>query len=149
MIQAKKLGWAAYVVSAALILFPLTDTFTSLYPWNIGEPRWRFGAVGLLSSALLIPMLGVLVALVTATVLEQRMARRVLGILCIAGAVVCLGALGSFALDALQPRAAVRPEMQLSFKVAAVSGTNCIWSGALMGWASRKKFGLRSGRRPA
>ena len=121
MVQSRRIAWPAYLLSAALIIFPLSDTLTSLYPWNIGDARWRFGAVGLLSSALLIPMLGLLLAILTAWALDQRLARRVLAILSLVAATVCVVALVSFALDAVQTRAAVRPEMQLSFKVAATT----------------------------
>jgi len=104
-----------------MILIPLVDALTSLYPWHPGDARWRFGAVGLVSNALLIPMAGILVAFVTASVLEHRGIRRAIAIIGFAAAALCLAALGSFALDALQTRAAVRPEMRLSFNVASIT----------------------------
>jgi len=120
MLQSKQLAWPAYLVAIAMILIPLADAWTTLFPWNFGEARWRFGAVGLVSNALMIPLAGLLIAFVVAWAREQRVLLRVIGVLGFVGATVCLLALVSFALDALQTRAQVRPEMRLSFNVATV-----------------------------
>ena len=121
MTQSRQIAWPAYLVSIALIAIPLVDTFTSLYPFHIGDARWRFGAVGLVSNALLLPVAGMLVAYVTAITLDQRLVRRVIGFAGYASAALCLAALILFGLDALQTRAAVRPERVASFNVAAIT----------------------------
>ena len=121
MLESRQVAWPAYLVAIAIILIPLADVSTSLYPWRLMEARWRFGAVGLMSNALLLPMPGLLLAYVTATILDHRRTRRVIGILGLAAAVLCVIALGVFGLDAIQTRAGVRPELRLSFNVASVS----------------------------
>jgi hypothetical protein len=121
MLESRQLAWPSYLVSAAITIIPLADTTTSLYPWRLLDSRWRFGAVGLLSNALLLPMVGLLLAFVTATLLDQRITRRVLASIALVGALTCLAALVLFGLDALQTRASVQPQMRLSFAVASAA----------------------------
>lgn len=159
MLQSRQLAWPAYLVAVAMILVPLVDAWTTLYPWNFADARWRFGAVGLVSNAMMIPLAGLLVAFVTAWVREQRTLLRVIGGFGFVASVVCAAALVSFALDALQTRAQVRPEMRLSFNVASITAAlKTLLSGAtflafgLSGWragkvtdASRKSSGAAGG----
>ena len=103
---------------------------------------------GLLSSALLIPMVGVLVAYITATLLERRRAKTVIGIVSFVAAALCLLAIASFVLDSLQTRAMVRPEMRLSFNVASITAAlKTLLAGAIFlafGVASRR--GMKAGK---
>lgn len=121
MIESRQISWPAYLVGIAMIVIPLADVATSLYPWRFAEPRWRFGAVGLVSNSLLIPMAGLLVTYVTAVMLDHRTTRRIIGGVSFAVLALCIVALVLFALDALQTRAALPPEMRLSFGVATVA----------------------------
>jgi hypothetical protein len=121
MIESRQLAWPAYLVSLGMIFLPLSDVATSLYPWRFMDARWRFGAVGLVSNALLIPVVGLFLALVMSTLLDHRVLRRTIGILCGLGAVICLVAAGLFGLDALQTRANVPPQMHASFTVATLA----------------------------
>lgn len=121
MQNARYLTVPAYLVAVAMILIPLADSFTTLFPWNVGDARWRFGAVGLISNALMIPLAGLLVAFTVAWMREQRLVLRAIGVLGFLGVLVCLIALIAFALDALQTRAQVRVEMRLSFNVASIT----------------------------
>lgn len=75
----------------------------------------------MLSNALLIPTVGLLVAHVTALALNHTAVRRAIGIIGYAAAGLSVLALAMFALDSLQTRAAVRPEMRLSFNVASIT----------------------------
>ena len=121
MIESRQVTWPAYVVSIAMIALPLADVSTSLYPWRFYEPRWRFGAVGLISNSLLLPMAGLLVAYLTAVILDHRTTRRIIGGGSLAALGVCVAALVMFALDAVQTRAAVPPERRVSFNVASTA----------------------------
>lgn len=157
MLNSRFLAWPAYLVSVAMMLIPLADAWTTLYPWNPGDARWRFGAVGLVSNALMIPLAGLLVAFTMAWLREQRIVMRVISILGFLGVLLCAIALGSFALDALQTRSQVRPEMRLSFNVASVTAAiKMLLSGAtlaafgLAGWGAsrvspRKSSGAEGG----
>lgn len=120
--QPRSIAWSAYAVAAALILFPLGDALLTLYPWNAGEARWRFGAAGVLANALLLPLAGLLIALLTAWATENRIFARVIGFLAAFAGVGWVAALILFALDALQTRAMVNPAMLASFNAAAIGG---------------------------
>lgn len=126
MIDSRQLAGPAYLTSAALIILPLVDSSTSLYPWNVGDPRWRFGALGLYSNALILPILGVLIAHVTAASLRHPIVRRVIGVGAAVAGALLVGSLAIFALDALQTRASVRPEMSVSFTVASITAAGKI-----------------------
>jgi len=114
-------AWPAYLVSATLILIPVFDSLMTLYPWRLGEARWRFGAVGLLSNALLLPLAGVLLAFLTSWWLQHGTTRRIIAIASLVAAAVCVAVVGLFTLDALQTRATVAATMHLSFDVASIT----------------------------
>ena len=54
---------SGYLLSLYLITTPMVETVAAIYPISLGEPAWRFGAAGLLSQALMTPLLGLLIAL--------------------------------------------------------------------------------------
>lgn len=151
MLNSRNLSLPAYLVAIAMILIPLADSFTTLFPWNVGDSRWRFGAVGLISNALMIPLAGLLVAVTVAWFREQRFVLRAIGVLGFLGALLCVLALVSFALDALQTRAQVRSEMRLSFDVASITAAvKMVLAGAtltafgLAGWRSSRESSRKS-----
>jgi hypothetical protein len=150
MLQSRLLAWPAYLVAAAMILIPLADSWTTLYPWNFGAARWRFGAVGLISNALMLPLAGLLIVFVLAWLREQKVLLRVIGVFGFVGAALCLLALASFTLDALQTRAQVREEVRLSFNVASITAAvKTLLAGAtllafgLSGWRGGKGVVVR------
>lgn len=110
--RLKGLAVPAYVTAAILILFPIIDTGTALLPARTGELAWRFGALGLVSQALMTPLLGGLIALVTAAVFGHRRALRVVQILGWIVVALSIGAIAMFLLDAVQMRSTVRPELK-------------------------------------
>ena len=122
---------AAYVVGLALILIPMFDAGTSILPFRFGEARWRYGSVGLLSNSLLIPMAGVLIVFAVATTHNHRRALRALGAGAAVSSVLCVLAIFLFALDAVQSRAGLRPEMQTAFIVGSSTAAAKLLIGAL------------------
>jgi len=118
---SKRLAPATYLVGFALVCVPLADAFTSTLPSHVHDPRWRFGAVGLVSNAILFPALGALIAVSAAVAFDHRRVRRVLGVLAAVVAVLCVAALGTFVLDAIQTHGGVRANLQLSFAVASTT----------------------------
>jgi cbb3-type cytochrome oxidase subunit 3 len=121
MLESRQIRWPAYLVAFAMIVVPLADVFTTLYPWRFLEARWRFGAVGLVSNSLLIPTAGLLLAFLTAGFLNHRTMRRIIGAIGMFVAAICLVALLLFVLDAVQTRAGIRPDMRVSFNVASIA----------------------------
>jgi hypothetical protein len=113
--------WPAYFVAFLLIVIPLFDATMSVFPPRFDNAQWRFGALGLLSNAAMIPMTGVLIAFVTAGFLEQRGVQKAIGIVAAIGVVVCLGALVLFTLDAVQAKVGLRPQLQRGYLIASVT----------------------------
>ena len=111
----------AYLVAAALILIPFFDAAMSVWPWRPGAAQWRFGALGLLSNAFMIPAAGLLIVLATALALEHRRTLRVFGVLCALGALFTGVSVLLFGLDALQTRVNVAPSARLAFNAASLT----------------------------
>lgn len=122
MNRFRYLSWPVYVVAAMLVLLPLAELFVSIWPLQPGVVRWRFGAVGLLSGALLVPILGIVLAYALAVLLEHRMMQRIIALLSGLVAVALVAAAAGFVLDALQMRVEVRPQAHRSFDMASVLG---------------------------
>ncbi len=127
----RQLAPGAYLVAAVLVVFPLFDSGFSLSPWRITSAQWRFGAIGLLSNTLMIVALGAFIAVATAVVLNQDRVRRTLGIASWILAVVLLVAIAAFALDAVQARPDIRPDVLYSYEVASYTAEVKLLMGAL------------------
>jgi hypothetical protein len=110
---------AAYAVALLLVLVPLSEMTLRVWPLRMGEPSWRFGAVGLFSNALMTPLLGLTFAGMLAFIYGHRRTIRTLSVvLGVAGLLLTIAG-GMFILDALQMRASVVPEAKLAFDVAS------------------------------
>ena len=121
MTQTRYLGAPAYFMGLVLVLFPLAETVLVVLPIRAGEVGWRFGATGLLSRALMTPLLGILLMLAVALLLGHRRVLRVISVFCTVGALILAGLVVLFLLDALQMRVQVRPEAKTSFDLATLS----------------------------
>jgi hypothetical protein len=121
MTQTRFLGAPAYFMGLVLVLFPLAESVLVVLPVRAGEVSWRFGATGLLSRALITPLLGILLVLAAALLLDHRRVLRVIAIISAVGALVLAGLIALFVLDALQMRAQVPPEAKTSFDLATIS----------------------------
>jgi hypothetical protein len=146
----RHLARAAYVVGSALILIPLFDAATSILPFRFGEARWRYGSVGLLSNSLLIPMAGALIVFAVANASNHRRALRALGSIAAVSCALCVLAIFTFALDALQARAGLRPEMQTAYVIGSSMAVAKLVIGAIafgyFALAGLKRTGGETGR---
>ena len=161
MNQQKSLAYPAYLLAAALFLLPLAEILATSWPLRFGTVSWRFGAAGLVSSAVLMQMLGALIAVavaggvlafvIMALLFDQRVMQRVLLVLCGMAALVLVGMAALFLLDALQMRGQVRPQLVRAFDVAtllALTKQGVAFLGALgLGFALWRS--LRAGARHA
>lgn len=149
--NSKHLTVPAYAIAFLLILFPLLDTALSVLPPRFGEVAWRFGATGLFSRALMTPLLGLLLAFAVALLREQRKMQRAVAIVSALVAVVVIGAMGMFVLDAVQMRSQVRPQAKTAFDIASLVALGKFMLGLLIlvaftisGWkASRREAAAR------
>ncbi len=117
----KSLTRAGYLLAFLLVVIPLFDAGTSMWPLRLGDERWRFGAIGSLTNITLVPLLGLLLALSFAVFLDHRRTRRFLGWICglMALGLAALGVL--FILDYFQARATVRPQFQSVVTIATTT----------------------------
>jgi chromate transport protein ChrA len=116
----RPLAWPAYFVAFLLCFFPLVEWFGAVGTPHGPMLRWRFAAVGMLSSMLLTPIVGLFLGHVTALVLRQRRAQWFMTGVSALTVIVLLALLGSFSLDALQLRSSVAPAVKRSFDIALV-----------------------------
>jgi hypothetical protein len=114
-------AWAAYLVALSLILIPIMDAAAETWPLHFSNAQWRFGALGLLSNALMMPSVGILIVLGVAIAAEHDRFLRLSGWLCAVCAALVVFALAAFVLDAIQTRVNVRPEALTSFLVASMT----------------------------
>jgi len=102
-----------------LVAIPLVEVGAQLgFTGHPSSLQWRAGTVGLLSSALLTPAFGLVLAVVTAYVCEHTVAHRILSALSglLAAALIMVTAL--FVLDGFQLRSTLTPQLQHSFTLA-------------------------------
>ena len=121
MNRYKHFALPAYLVALSLVGIPYFDAAMQVYPFNLGNAQWRFGAIGLVSNAFLIPAIGILLALAVAIALGHAKVLKTLGVVCAAWAIFMVLTFGLFGLDAFQTRLNVTPEASLSFAVASVT----------------------------
>jgi len=128
MANIRQAAWPHYLVAAALIFFPVYEVIVNnLLPIHLHDARWRFAAFGLVSASLLIVSVGVMIAYWVSTTYDHWRFQSVLGIGALLVAVVLLGLVGLFALDALQIRSSVRAEATNAFHAASlVAATRAI-----------------------
>jgi len=119
MKRYETLTGSAYAVAAMLVIIPFFDAITSSLPAHFGSEQWRFGVIGLLSNAFMIPAVGLLVAFAIAMVRGHRRVLRVLGWCCGLAAATTTALLFLFALDAIQTRLNVQPAAQFAFAFAS------------------------------
>ncbi len=124
-----------YLIALLLVVTPLADFITSVWPIQPAEMRWRFASTALLAGFLFTPLIGSLIGVVLASFMEQRMVLRVIGILNVVAAVFLTLALAAFAFDTLQLRRAVPPDAQGQFRTSAIRGVLKLVSAILAsGW---------------
>jgi hypothetical protein len=144
MIQQRHVAWPTYLVAFSLSVIPPLDALMQVLPLRVHDPRWRFGFFGLMSNALMLPLLGLFIAFVAASLFEHRRFQRVLGIIAGVVAVIALGMLCLFALDALQVRPEVKAAAHLAFNVATLTAV----MKSLLGIVTLSSFTIASLRAP-
>ena len=103
---------ALYPIGALLILGAVSEPLLQIWPVQLGEVRWRFGAVGLLSSAVLGVLFGLVWIMAVAALLDHRRTLRAAAVANMALALVLTAVVLLFGLDFLQVRSTVNPEFR-------------------------------------
>jgi hypothetical protein len=140
-IRRGNLHIAIYLIGVMMVVLPFGELAVAAWPVRLHAIQWRFGLVGLFGNGFLGPLTGVLLIALTAALLEQKLALRVIATFSLLVALFTIGGWGSFVLDALQMRRAVKPEAHKAFDFAAgkaLLGVTCAmlvsaWIG-IAGW---------------
>jgi fumarate reductase subunit D len=143
----RHLALPAYLVALLLVAFPAMDTALAIAPARSGELAWRLGSAGLLSRALMTPLLGLLVALGVAAALEHR--RVLIGLAGVAGMLVLgiLSILPVVLLDTVEMRSLIAARGRATFDVAAMATVAKLCAAAAVGGAIAASAGLAARRR--
>lgn len=104
-----------YVSAILLLTIPFLQAGSQLWPLQLSNIQWRFGAANALSSVLLLPFLGLSILVLMARALENRTLAMLAGILSAIFALGLMGSLGLFVLDAQQLKAIVSTQMSAAF----------------------------------
>jgi hypothetical protein len=107
-------------VAFLLVASPAVDLIGAILPPRPAEVSWRFGAFGLLTNALVTPILGLAIMQIVAILLEQWKTARRLTYLNLILAVALLLGLGLFVLDYIQLRHAVTGSSRAAYDAAAI-----------------------------
>lgn len=134
-----------YPVGPLIILSAVLEPFLRVAPFRLGEAPWRFGAVGFFSDSVLGVLFGLIWMMGIAAILENRRVLRVVSALSVLMAVFVALVIGAFALDALQLRGTVNPQIVRSFDgsvlkvllTLTLSVPVALWIG-IAGWRSAR-----------
>lgn len=104
-----------YVVAVLLVAVPFVQAIAQIWPLQLSNIQWRFGAANALSSILLLPFLGFALLLLMARGLEQRALARTVGALSALFTLGLLASLAVFVLDAQELKTIVSTQMATQF----------------------------------
>lgn len=137
--------FGGYLMALYLVTVPLAETLIAVWPLQVGDAAWRYGATGLLSQALMTPLLGLLLAVGLAVYAEHRALSRALAVISGVCAVFIIVVIPLFLLDMLEMRGQVVDEATRAFDVATVFALLKMGATVLMGFAMA--LGARSAAR--
>ena len=146
----------AYAVAGLLIVIPIIEFTLRVWPLQPGTTSWRFGAIGIFSTTVITPLLGVVVGGAIAFSLEHRSVVRALGVLTLLGSILFLGFIGLFVLDAIEMRTPAQEAALFVFDVTAVQVVlklTAVFLVAVLlgvgGWRSSRRIASPRGARSA
>jgi hypothetical protein len=115
----RRLRAPAYLIMAVTSILPLIDLMMAISPMHLGTVMWRFGAVGLISSAIGAPLLVLVLVYALALLSGDRKVVITVGVIAAVVALLMILGAGSFTLDALQMKGRVNPVALDKFKGAS------------------------------
>lgn len=115
----RRLRAPGYLIMAVTSILPLIDLTLAISPLHPGTVMWRFGAVGLVSSAVGAPLLVLTLVYALALLVGDRKVVLTVGVIAALLALCLLVGTGSFTLDALQMKGRVNPAALDKFKGAS------------------------------
>lgn len=103
-----------------LVVLPLTEAFLNAMPIHMTDMKWRFGFAGIVSSSILLPFAGFVMAFALSLAFEQPRLQRTISLVSFAICGILVAAALLFVLDAVQLRLQVRPQAQTAFYNASL-----------------------------
>lgn len=131
MESLRRLAPAAYCIAALLVGISLVDYLGNAWPFLPGDVHWRYQVVGMLSTYLLSPLLGLLIASIVAAWMPHPLVSRLIGILAVLAALLVLLGLVSFFLDTVQVRSAASPDAKWVTTTSFVLASVKLFAGAV------------------
>ncbi len=129
------LAWPVYFVAFLLVAISKMDYLSNVWPLRLGDVQWRYGSIGLLAGFLLTPLLGFLMAMVAAAILDHRIVLRVISIVGLLTGAFLLLAVPLFSLDALQLRGTVPSDASSLYDVGSLKAfIKQLTIGVAFGW---------------
>ncbi len=116
----KSLRVPGYLLLGIASVLPMLDLLVSVMPFRPSTVVWRFGAVGLFSSAIGAPLLILFFIYVLAQFAGDRKVKLLVGVIAALITVSLVAAAGAFVLDALQMRQRIQPAAQVKFMTASI-----------------------------
>jgi hypothetical protein len=116
---ARHLRVPGYLFFGIAMILPVLDLLVSVYPIRLDTVVWRFGAVGLLSSAIGAPLLVLFFVFALAVFCGDKKVIMTVGVVASLIALLLVAGTGSFALDALQMKRRVQAAAQQRFMLAS------------------------------
>lgn len=98
-----------YVFAATLVLSPVSDLASTVWPPRFQDLGWRYGFLGLAAGYLQTPLLGLILAMAVAFWRDQGQVLRFSAGVSLGAAIVLLAAMAMFFMDVFAMRQ-VRPE---------------------------------------
>lgn len=122
---------AAYLTVLLLILTPLIETTIAVVPFRPGAVNWRFGAAGLFSRAVIVPLFGLVLASGLALALGHRRTLRLVSVIVGLASLAVAVASVLFVLDAIQMRSQVPAQAHAGFDRSSLVALGTMWGAAL------------------
>jgi hypothetical protein len=143
------LAFAFYVVGLLLVVpQPLDAAFTIGFGADPSSLEWRYGAVSIVTGSLLLPMLGAFLILCAATLAGHRWMQYAISVVLAVGAVAVLSIAVLHALDGVQLRAQLVPELRRRF-LFVLGKTVFVQLLMVSAMAAMAVAGVRTARRSA
>ncbi|MEO7362972.1 MAG: hypothetical protein ABI120_21745 [Gemmatimonadaceae bacterium] len=112
-----------YLSAFLLFFMPYFQALAGLWPLQLGSLQWRFQATGAMSVIMMLPFLGLVLALAIARPVGHKGVQRLVGTVAALTAVGLIIALGLFAMDALQLKKIIRDAQMNAFNKAVLTAT--------------------------
>lgn len=113
----RRLVPALYAIALYHVISPIYDVATTVWPFKLGDERWRYSLAGFASNYAVSAIFGIALAALVAAAANHRTLLRVAGIIAALGTVLMLVMALGLGLDALQLLRQVDREVVAQFRI--------------------------------